>query len=237
MPYARYKNYSITGADINGKGNRDTLAVTGSVNEFQMSDSLSFPNSNLSILSSNDLSNISLKTRASNTLNEADLNALVTTSQNGVKIKFNPSSFILNDKKWNLDKEGEISLTQHLTEAKNVKFVQGFQEITLETTPDEGGNTSSLDVKLKDVVGGDIASLFLKNFKIEGLTNGTIHVDDIFGKLNATADLRMEQLRLNDDSVGVAYIKSNYNAKTGVVTASINSPNPNYKLVLMVLLM
>lgn len=228
LPYAKYKNYSITGADINGKGNRDTLALTGSITEFQMSDSLSFPNSNLTIVSSNDLSNVSLKTRASNTLNEADLNALVATSENGVKIKFNPSSFILNEKKWNLDKEGEINLSKHLTEAKNVKFVQGFQEITLETTPDEGGNTSSLDVKLKDVVGGDIASLFLKDFKVEGLTNGTIHVDDVFGKINATADLRMDQLRLNDDSVGVAFIKSNYNSKTGVVTANINSPNPNY---------
>ena len=228
LPYGKYKNYTITGAEIKGTGNRDTLSLTGNISNFQVSDSLSFPNSNLSIVSHNDVSNIALKTRATSTLNEADLNAIVATSPAGVKIKFNPSSFILNNKKWNLDKEGEISLTKNLTEAKNVKFIQGFQEITLETSPDEGGNTSSLDVKLKDVVGGDIASLFLKNFKIEGITNGTIHVDDIFGKLNATADLKVDELRLDEDSIGTAYIKSNYNSKTGIVSANVISNNKNY---------
>ena len=228
LPYGRYKNYIITGAEIEGKGNRDTLKLIGNVSDFQLSDSLHFPNTALTIISNNDFSNIALKTRASSTLNEADLNAIVQTTPNGVKIKFNPSSFILNDKKWNLDKEGEINLTKNFTEAKNVKFVQGFQEITLESAPDEGGNTNSLDIKLKDVVGGDIASLFLKNLRIEGITNGTIHVDDIFGKLNATADIKLEQLRLDEDSIGIAFIKSNYNSKTGIVSATIQSPNKDY---------
>ena len=228
LPYGKYKNYVITDAQIDGKGNRDTLKLDGNVTNFQVSDSLSFPNTNLSIISSKDLSDIALKTRASNTLNEADLNAVVATSPNGIKIKFNPSSFILNEKKWNLDKEGEINLSKHLTEAKNVKFVQGFQEITLETLPDDGGNTSYLDLKLKDVVAGDITSLFLKNMRIEGIANGTIHVDDIFGKMNANADLKVDQLRVDDDSIGVAYIKSNYNTKTGIVSTNIVSPNSNY---------
>jgi TamB, inner membrane protein subunit of TAM complex len=228
LPYGKYKNYIITGAEITGKGNRDTLTLNGTVSDFQVSDSLSFPNTTLSIVSTKDLSDVALKTRASNTLNEADLNARIETSPSGIKIKFNPSSFILNDKKWNLDKEGEISLTKNLTEAKNVKFVQGFQEITLETSPDEGGNTSSLDVKLKDVVAGDITSLFLKNLRIEGIANGAIHVDDIFGKLNATADLKVEQFRVDADSIGTAFIKSNYNSKTGIVSANIVSPNQDY---------
>jgi hypothetical protein len=228
LPYGKYKNYIITGAEITGKGNRDTLRLNGTVSDFQVSDSLSFPNTNLSIVSSKDLSDVAIKTRASNTLNEADLNARLETSVNGVKIKFNPSSFILNDKKWNLDKEGEINLSKNLTEAKNVKFVQGFQEITLESLPDEGGNTSSLDLKLKDLVGGDIASLFLKDLRIEGITNGTIHVDDIFGKLNATAELKIEQLQIDKDSIGLAFIKANYNSKTGIIATNINSPNRDF---------
>jgi hypothetical protein len=228
LPYGKYKKIVVTGAEIIGKGNRDSLALTGIVNDFQVSDSLSFPNSNLKISSSNDISNIALKTRASNTLNEADLNAKIETSPNGIKINFNPSSFILNDKKWRLDKEGEITLYKNLTVAKNVKFVQGFQEISVETAPIEDGNTNSLDVKLKNVVAGDITSLFLKNLRIEGITNGAIHVDDIFGKLNASADLKVDEFRLDNDSIGVAYIKSNYDVKTGIIAAHINSPNRNF---------
>ncbi len=228
LPFGKYKNYIITDAEINGKGNRDTLNLKGTIANFQVSDSLSFPNSNISIVSNNDLSDISIKTRASNTLNEADLNANVETSPNGIKIKFNPSSFILNEKKWNLDKEGEISFTKNLTEAKNVKFVQGFQEITLETKPDEGGNTSSLDVKLKDVVAGDIAFLIAKDVPIEGIANGTIHVDDVFGKLKANSDIKIDQFRLGEDSVGLVHIVSNYNSKDGILSTNVESFNKDF---------
>ena len=97
LPYGVYKNYIITGAEITGKGNRDSLNLNGIISNFQVSDSLNFPNSNLTIVSKNDLSDIKLKTRANNTLNEADLNAVLETAPNGIKIKFNPSSFILNN--------------------------------------------------------------------------------------------------------------------------------------------
>ncbi len=232
MPYARYKNFEATGVSINGIGNIDTLTLTGIMNNFKVSDSLDFPNTKILIASHNDFSKVSLKTSASNTLNDADLNALVETSTQGVKIKFNPSSFVLNDKKWNLDKEGEINLTKNLTEAKKVRFLQGFQEISIETSPVEGNNTSSLDINFKNVVAGDLTSLFLKDFKMEGITNGNIHVDDIFGKFNAFANLKIDQFRLDSDSIGVAFIKSNYNSKTGIVSANINSPNTDYNFSL-----
>ena len=232
MPYGRYNNLEATGVSLKGIGNIDTLSLTGNLNNFKVSDSLNFPNSIISIASHHNVSRVSLKTSANNTLNDADLNAIVETSTTGIKIKFNPSSFVLNDKKWNLDKEGEINLTKNLTEAKKVKFLQGFQEISIETSPDEGGNTNSLDINLKNVVAGDLTSLFLKDFKIEGITNGNIHVDDIFGKLNAFANLKIDQFRIDADSIGVAYIKSNYNSKTGFISANVNSPNTDYNFTL-----
>lgn len=236
LPYGKYKNYSITGADLNGIGNRDSLFLKGAIADFQVSDSLNFPNTNLSIISSNDLSDIQIKTRASNTLNEADLNAKLETSPNGIKINFNPSSFILNDKKWELDKEGEITLYKNYSVAKNVKFIQGFQEVSLETAPVEDGNTSTLDVKLKDVVVGDLASLFIKNTNVEGIANGAIHVDDIFGQLNASAELKVTELSVEQDSIGTAFVKANYNNKTKLIDAKIASPNTQYNFNADVLL-
>ena len=232
MPYGRYNNLEATGVSLKGIGNIDTLSLTGNLNNFKVSDSLNFPNSIISIASHHNVSRVSLKTSANNTLNDADLNAIVETSTTGIKIKFNPSSFVLNDKKWNLDKEGEINLTKNLTEAKKVKFLQGFQEISIETSPVEGGNTNSLDINLKNVVAGDLTSLFLKDLKIEGITNGNIHVDDIFGKLNAFANLKIDQFRIDADSIGVAYIKANYNSKTNFISANINSPNTDYNFTL-----
>lgn len=232
LPFGQYKNYVATGVELNGKGNKNSLNLLGNVSEFKFTDSLNFPNSTFTINSANDVSTVSLKTRATNTLNEADLNAVIETSPNTVKVKFNPSSFILNNKTWTLDKEGEITLSKNLTEAHNVKFIQGFQEIMLETKPVDGGNTSDMDIKFKDVVGGDIVSLFVKKTKVEAITNGTIHIDDIFGKMNATADLTLTELRVDDDSIGLATIKSNYNSRTGIVQSTIQSNNPNYDFLI-----
>ena len=232
MPYGRYKNFEATGTEILGTGNKTDLKLEGFLSNFKVSDSLNFPNTDLKISSHNDVSKVELKTRASSTLNEANLNAIVETSENGVKIKFNPSSFVLNDKKWFLDKEGEISLTKNLTEAKKVKFIQGFQEITLETSPDEGGNTSGLDIKFKNVVAGDLSSLFTNDFKLEGITNGAIHVDDVFGKMNAFADLKIDQFRIDGDSIGTANIKANYSSKSGLITANVASTNEGYNFLI-----
>lgn len=228
LPYGRYKNYILTDANVYGNGTTDSLFLRADITDFKVSDSFSFPNTNLNIVSSNDFSDVKLKTRASNTLNEADLNALLETTPNGIKINFNPSSFILNDKKWMLDKEGEISLFKNFTEAKNVKFIQGFQEISFETEQSNGGNTNTLDIKLKDVVAGDIASLLLKGTQIEGLANGTIHVDDIFGNMQANTDLKLTEFSFQNDSIGTAFIQANYNNKTKLIKANLQSPNKLY---------
>lgn len=228
VPYAKYDHYSITGADIQGIGNLDTLSVNGTIADIQVSDSLSFPNSTLSVKASNDHSVVSIKTSANNTLNGAELNANLLTAKDGLTIYFNPSSFILNDKKWNLEKEGEITVRKNYVFAKNVKFSQGFQEITVETEPDDGDNKNNLMVKLKNVVLGDIVSLFFKDPKLEAVTTGEIHLHDFYGKFNVEAELKAEQFRIDDDSVGLVTIKGGYISKTGMIPFSVQSLNKNF---------
>lgn len=231
LPYGKYKNYVITGAEINGTGNKDSLHLDGVVSNFQVSDSFGFPNTTFNIVSSHDVSGIQLKTAASNTINEANLDAVVATTTNEIKIKFNPSSFILNDKKWNLDKEGEIILNKNYSIARNVKFVQGFQEISVEAAPNNENNTSNLDVKLKDVVVGDLASLVSKGTRIEGLANGTLRIEDIFGDLNASTNITIKELKFADDSVGTTKIDGTYSSKLNTISANVVSQNPLYNFL------
>lgn len=228
IPYAKYANYSISGLDIKGIGNLDSLVVIGDILNVQPSDSLSFPNSHFSVNASNDHSIVSLKTSASNTLNEANLKADVYTLKDGVRIKFNPSSFILNEKKWNLEKEGEIIARRNFVSAQNVKFSQGFQEITVETEPEDGDSKNNLIVKLKNVILGDITSLFFKDPKLEGAATGEIHLHDFYGKFKIEADLKAEQFRVDDDSIGLVTIKGGYNSNTGIIPFNVQSQNKGY---------
>lgn len=229
FPYIKYDHYSGTGIDIIGLGNFDSLALTGNISSVQISDSLSFPNTTLSVHSSNDHSVVSLKTsKGYNNLNVANLNADVLTMKDGVGIHFNPSSFILNDKTWSLEKEGEITIGKNSVSAQNIKFSQGFQEIDLETGADNKGIQNNLLVKLKKVVLGDITSLFFRDPKLEGLINGEIKLHDFYNNFNAESNLVIEQLRLDDDSIGLVNVQGGYDNKSGIIPFNIQSLNTGY---------
>lgn len=231
IPNGSYDNYSFTGIDLRGRGTIDTLSLTGNIASIQLSDSIRFPNTKLNIKSYNDHSEVSVKTSADNTLNDADLYADVYTLSDGVRIQFRPSSFVLNEKKWTIDKLGELNFRNSLVTAQNVKFTQGFQEISVESVPAANGEqTNNLAVKLKDVVLGDLSSLFFKNPRLQGLTTGTVTLYDLTGKsFHATTDLKAEQFRLDDDSIGLVNIKADYNGTTGAIPFTIESPNDGYR--------
>lgn len=231
IPYGKIKNFGFSGLDIFGKGSKDTLSVNGSISSIQASDSLRFPNTKFTISSHNDHSIVSIRTSADYTLNDADLYADVYTLSDGVRVQFRPSSFVLNDKKWGIEKAGEITVRNNFIQAQNVKFSQGFQEISAETEEEDGGNTSKLVVKMKNVILGDLSSLFFKNPRLEGVTSGNIVLNDFFGQFNANADLKAEQFRLDDDSIGLVNIKAGYDSKTGNLPFTVQSPNAGYRFI------
>ena len=106
IPSGKYKRFSLEDAKFTGDGDNDSLLLSGNIGKIYVSDSTYFPNTKISIHSANDLSHVHISTRANATLNDAQLDADVQTLPDGVSINFHPSSFVLNDKKWNLAKPG-----------------------------------------------------------------------------------------------------------------------------------
>ncbi len=230
VPYAKYKKYIISGVQINGKGNKDTLILNGDISSIQLSDSFHLPNSHFDINSANDHSIVSIKASADNTINDATLLADVYTIQDGVRIHLRPSTFVLNDKKWNIEKDGELIIRNNFLHASNIHFTQGFQEISAETEEEDGGNTNNLNITLRYVYLGDITSLFFKNPRMEGISSGEIVLKDFFGKFHADAELKTEQFRMDEDSVGSVKITAKYNDETGLIPFTVNSDNEDYQL-------
>lgn len=228
IPTGKYDKVYFTGLDLKGKGNKDTLSLIGNISSTQVGDSLRFPNTRLNIISYQDHSVVSLKTSTDNTLTEADLYADVYTMQEGVRLQFLPSSFVLNDKKWSIEKSGEISVLNNLVKAQNVKFTQGFQEISVESTPGSGGKTGNLMVTLKNLVLGDLTNIFFKDPRLQAVTSGSILLNDPLGNFKASADLKAEQFRMDDDSIGLLNIKAGYDAKTGDIPFAVQSANEGY---------
>lgn len=233
IPTVSYKNYKAEAANVEARGDLNSVFMSGSIEKFFISDSTFFPNTTLNIQAGSDHAIVHLNISMNNTLNKADLNADVYTMADGVKIHFQPSSFILNDKEWKLEKEGEIVLRKRAASAQNVKFTQGFQEIKVETeTSADSTINNQLAIRLKNVSLGDFTPLVVQNPRIEGIGNGTVYLKNFFDNFKITSDLNVKQFRLNNDSVGVVNLQAFYDAKTKMVTYKALSDNNHYQFAL-----
>jgi len=230
IPYAKINDYTITGATIEAKGDKNNLTLTTNLDNFGVGDSIRFPNSIIAIDSKNDKSLVQVKTSASSSLNDANLEAEVYTLQDGVRIQWKPSNFTLNNKKWTLEKEGELVLRKNFVHANNVKFVQGTQEILIQTEEEDGGNTNQLNIKLNNLIIGDITNLVIQKPRFEGLANGNITLKNLFNGLKADARINTSQLRVDNDSIGLVNINAGYDAKTGNLPFSVISDNKDYTI-------
>lgn len=226
IPQFTYDGKTFESIELTGKGNRDSLNTVISVKDVGLSDSLHFPNTRLILSSSNDISNISLSTSASKTLSDAQLNAQLTTYGDGVKLHLYPSSFILNDKKWNLGRDGEITLRKSLIEANDVRFIQGNQEIVISTEKDKQSGNTNLLAKLKTVNINDFTQLFLKQPRLEGVVTGTLTFKDPFGKQLIEFDATADDFRLDNKDIGTVKITGDVNTATGLITAKGDAESP-----------
>ncbi len=230
IPYGKINDYAITGASIQAKGDKNNLTLLTNIDNFGIGDSIRFPNSTIFIDSKNDKSIVQVKTRATSNLNDANLEAEVYTLQDGIRIGWKPSNFTLNNKKWTLEKEGELVLRKNFVHASNVKFIQGTQEVLIQTEEEDGGNTNQLNIKVNNLVIGDITNLMIQQPRFEGIANGNITLKNIFSDLKADARINTSQLRIDNDSVGLVNITAGYDAKTGNLPFVVESDNKDYKI-------
>ncbi len=231
VPFFALKNNRFTNISLNGRGNLDVLQLNGKIGNIGIGDSSYFPNTTINILSQKDQSQISIKTKANNTLNELNLNADLTTFSDGVQIKFNPSDFVLNDKRWILEKEGEIIIRKNFVSAENVRFTQNDQHISVQTTYDKDTNKSNLLVNLQNLNISDFAPFLTTDPRLEGLASGNVIMSDFFGKFKIDADIKAQQFRLDNDSVGLLNLKGNYNSINGKIGFNAQSANELYNFI------
>ncbi|MEO6454584.1 MAG: translocation/assembly module TamB domain-containing protein [Ginsengibacter sp.] len=228
VPYFSYGLTNFINTDFIAAGSFDTLRLTGKIDDIIINDSLHLPGTQLIVTAHNDVSDVSIKTTASKTLTEADLSARIQTLSDGFKLYFNPSSFVINDKKWILEKGGELVLNKKMLMASEVKFVHDDQEIIISTEPSATGNTNDVVVALKKINIGDFMPFVLKDPVLEGLLTGNVTIADPFNNLAVDFETLIEQFYFEDDSIGILKLKGSYGAKSGDVIVNAISDNDPY---------
>ncbi len=229
VPYASYKNFSVNDFRLTGLGNMDSLKLTGVIGNTTVNDSLQFPSTTISVNSRNNVSQLNISTAANQTINDARLSAQITNLTDGIKIHFDPSSVVLNNKTWRIDDGGEITLSRSHIDAENIRFTNGQQELSIVSRPSDTGQWNDIIVKLTRLNMGDFMPFILKEPRMEGMLTGNVTIENVFRNMHISADLKADQFRFENDSIGQIDITGSWDGQNKRAIYEAISNNEQYK--------
>lgn len=226
VPQFKFQQYNFDNVTLVAKGNANNLLLNGQVYNIRINDSLSIPSAAFTINARNDSSRINITSGANRTVDTANLNALVLTYNDGVKIEFDPSTFTLNSKTWSIDESGELVFRRNTPASGELLLREGGQRVRLKTQPSGIGNWNDLQVELTKVNVGDFSPLFLPKNRLEGLISGNIMIEDPTNNLKITSnDMQTQFFRLDNDSLGEIRTTLSYDNKTKELIIKGNTLN------------
>lgn len=230
VPNFSYKQYVFTDAEVKSISTLSRLSLYGKAGSTIINDTLNLPTTTFKIEAANDSSNVSIVTGSNIGLNKANINAMVKVFDGGVMIKFDTTSFSLNGKTWTIDKNGELQFGKNSVTNSQLFLHESYQEIKFNTVPSTKGNWNDLNIELSKVNIGDFSPFILPQNRLEGLASGTIKIEDPYKKFNITANLRTDELRLDNDSIGSVTAQAEYNNGTGELLANGRNLNSDHKI-------
>lgn len=228
VPQFNYKNIAVYDLKLKATGEADSLKLQTDIANVYINDSLNFPGTTINIQSARDISEVNINTSANQTLNSANIIAQVQTLPKGAKIKFRESNFDVNGKKWTIEKNGELVLTEDIVSADKVKLYNGLQEINITTVPSTVPGLNDIKVDMQKVNIGDFTPYITTSNRFEGLLSGTVSITDPLGKMKIDANAIAEQFRLDDDSIGKLLLKGKYYGALNEVNFNVTSDNKDY---------
>ena len=226
IPFAQWNEYSVSKGIINAKGSKDSLYLEINAAKANLTDSFSLVQPIVKIATSNDVSKISIDASSKSALELMHLNGIVNTYSDGLAIKWTPSYFVLNQKKWDIENGGLLSIRKNNTYAKNFKLSQGLQELNVNS----GTNNNSLQVSIKNLILGDLTKVFFSYPRLEGLTNGSVQLNNIYEHFELGSQLSIDQFSFNSELIGLTNTNIGFNQSTGVVPFELTAPNAGYNL-------
>ena len=231
VPAFAYKQFEFQNVNIDGKGTFQNLALTTTIDHLKVSDSLSFPFTQIDLLARNDSTNVKFITESDNkNISGGTINALVRTFDDGIAVKFDTSNFVLNGKRWAIEENGELEMRSNKVSHGEIVLKESNQEIRIKTEPSGTGDWNDIKVDLKNFNIGDVTTFLVKTNKIDGVVSGDIIIEDPTKIFNVTSDLQTDQLQIDNDSIGQIKAHVFYNNKTGNLVANGKTVNPDQKL-------
>lgn len=230
IPKLTYNDFSTYDFEIHANGDADSLLISSRASAVIFNDSLSFPKNEIDIRSSKNISYLNINTFSEQSDYGAKLQGYIENIEDGIKIHFNPSSLVFNDKTWNIEKDGEVLISKQRFEANNFRLNNGEQSISLITLPYEANSPQTIILTMNKVNLGELLPFVLKEPKIQGLTSGDLTIQDPFNDLKLYLNAQTEKTRFENDSIGLTSLTGFWDNTEKRASFFFESDNPNYEL-------
>lgn len=228
IPKFSYNKLSVYDYFIKAEGNIDSLIVKTRASSIVFNDSLSFPNNEITIRSSRNLSRVDVHTFSEQSMYGANLSAYVSNLYDGIRINFNPSTLVFNEKTWNIEKDGEVLISRAKLNANNFKLSNGDQTISIIALPPEANSPQNIILTLTKVNLGELLPFVLKEPRIQGITTGDLTIEDPFDKLKLYLNAQTDKTRFEEDSIGITTINAFWDKEEKRASYFLESNNPEY---------
>lgn len=224
-----YAGRRFEGIQVNGDGNADSLNAEITADDIYLSDSFHFPATALRVSANNDVSNLHLTTRAGKTLNDAELNASVQTLSDGIKVHFFPSTFIVNDKKWSLEEDGELTLRNRYFDANKIRFNHANEQLIISTETDEITEKPVVLAEFKNINAEDFLPFVLTDPVLKGRLTGKGKVRDLFENPIMEFKGSADSFQMDDEYLGKVNLDATVDTKTGKIEFNTGANEEKFK--------
>ena len=215
IPSFGYDKKMFNAITLSAKGNLDTLSSGISIAEIYIDDSLRFPDIKLQLSSSNDLSDLKIQSGKATTINNTNIHLQVQTLSDGIRAHIFPSSFILKDKLWELEKDGEVLAKKNLLNISGFNLSHDNEKIKLYTEMDDVSEQSHLIAQVDSLEMDDLLPYFVTEPDINGKITGTAIVSDILGKPRISFKGNTDQLTVDGEYLGKIQVGASADTKSG----------------------
>ena len=230
IPRFSYNKLDVYDYSINARGSSDSLIVKSKSSALTFNDSLSFPSNDITLRTARNVSALDINTFSEQSTYGARLSANITNLSDGIRINFNPSSLVFNEKTWNIDKDGEVIISRTKLNANNFRLSNGDQVISILALPPEANSPQNIILTLTKVNLGELLPFILKEPKIQGITTGDLTIEDPFDKLKLYLNAQTDKTRFENDSIGITTINAFWDNSEKKASYFLESKNPNYLL-------
>lgn len=230
VPFFSYDRLKFNDVSVTGRGNYDSVSLTGRTTNIGVGDSLNVPLALFNISAKNDVSRVMIYSGGTGALDQARLNAIVHTYSNGVKIEFTPSTFVVNGKTWSIDESGELEFRKNVPAHGQLVLKESNQEIRIRTLPSDIGSWNDIAVSLSNFNLNDISKYIVPSNRLEGMVSGDFMLENPGKNMRIISDNFMGRaVRFDNDSLGDIQAKIIFDLATKELLVNGKTLHPQNK--------